>query len=140
MVDASTITDDAAESWNRWLRSARQGRSLREWGLVVEDLTVAIKFLSKAHPVPTRGGKWGSRRKGQVPDVLGMVSYLKGALKCLSDFEPAPSGYRSLIYGPAPLMYERPSGASGADEACPKLGVLFAGSCPTSWFLEGRGT
>ena len=80
MVDASTITDNAAEQWAQWLRSARQGRSLREWGLLAEDLVLAIKFLSEAHPVVTKGGKWGNsgRRKGQLPDVLGMVGYLKG--------------------------------------------------------------
>ena len=46
MVDASTITDNAASEWSEWLRSARQGRSLREWGILAEDLVTG-----DGHPV-----------------------------------------------------------------------------------------
>ena len=119
MVDASTITDNAADQWSEWLRSARQGRSLREWGILPEDLVMAIKYLSEAHPVVTKGGRWSNagRRKGQLPNVLGMLGYLKDALRCVDNFDKAPSGYRGLIYGLSALVFERPASSTQADEA-----------------------
>ena len=90
MVDASTITDDAAESWNQWLRSARMGPESSRMGPVVGGPCSSDKVFIK-NP-PRHRGKWSSsgRRKGQLPDVLGMVGYLKGALHCMDDFEKAP--------------------------------------------------
>ena len=119
MVDASTVTDNAADQWSEWLRSARQGRSLCEWAILPEDLVMAIKYLSEAHPVVTKGGRWSNtgRRKGQLPNVLGMIGYLKEALRCVDNFDKAPSGYRSLLYGPTPLVFERPANSTQADEA-----------------------
>ena len=63
MIDAATITDNALDEWSAWLRSARQGRSLREWGILASDLVTAIQYLSEAHPeVPsvTKGGRWSN--------------------------------------------------------------------------------
>ena len=118
MVDASTTTDNAADQWSEWLRSARQGRSLREWGILAEDLVMAIKYLSEAHPVVTNG-RWSNagRRKAQPPNVLGMLGYLKEALRCVDNFDKAPSGYRGLIFGPTALVFERPASSTQADEA-----------------------
>ena len=111
MVDASTITDNAAAEWSEWLRLARQGRSLREWGILAEDLVTAIKYLSEAHP--RRAG----RRKSETPSAVGVLAYLKKALKCVDSFNRAPTGYNSLLLGPAALVLERPESASAADEA-----------------------
>ncbi|OLP95953.1 hypothetical protein AK812_SmicGene21867 [Symbiodinium microadriaticum] len=81
MVDASTITDNAAEQWSEWLRSARQGRSLREWGILAEDLVLAIKYLSEAHPVVTKGGKWnGAMRAGAKADEAYAWKYITASL------------------------------------------------------------
>ena len=128
MIDAATITDNALDEWSAWLRSARQGRSLREWGILASDLVTAIQYLSEAHPeVPsvTKGGRWSNagragRRKQQqqeYPSVLGMLAYLKEALRCVDCFDKAPTGYNSLLLGPAALVLERPASASPADEA-----------------------
>ena len=133
MVDASTITDNAFEQWSEWLRSTRQGRGLREWGLLASDLVLSIRYLSEAPPeVPaaatkgaTKGGRWTNagrhgRRKQQqqeYPDVVGMLAYLKEALRCVDNFDRAPTGYRSLIFGPAPLLFEKPSSSTATDEA-----------------------
>ena len=60
MIDAATITDNALNEWSAWLHAARQGRSLREWGILASDLVTAIQYLTEAHPeVPsvTRGGR-----------------------------------------------------------------------------------
>ena len=80
MVDASTITDNAAEQWSEWLRSARQGRSLREWGILAEDLVLAIKYLSEAHPVVTKGGKWnGAMRAGAKDSSRTSLVFERGS-------------------------------------------------------------
>ena len=128
MIDAATITDNALDEWSAWLRSARQGRSLREWGILASDLVTAIQYLSEAHPeVPsvTKGGRWSNagragRRKQQqqeYPSVLGMLTYLKEGLRCVDSFNKAPTGYNSLLLGPPALALERPASASAADEA-----------------------
>ncbi|OLP74235.1 Retrovirus-related Pol polyprotein from transposon TNT 1-94 [Symbiodinium microadriaticum] len=128
MIDAATITDNALDEWSAWLRSARQGRSLREWGILASDLVTAIQYLSEAHPeVPsvTKGDRWSDagragRRKQQqqeYPSVLGMLAYLKEALRCVDSFNKAPTGYNSLLLGPPALVLERPASASAADEA-----------------------
>ena len=103
MIDAATITDNALDEWSAWLRAARQGRSLREWGILASDLVTAIQYLSEAHPeVPsvTKGGRWSNagragRRKQQqqeYPSVLGMLTYLKEGLRCVDSFNKAPTG------------------------------------------------
>ena len=129
MIDAATITDNALSEWSAWLHSARQGRSLREWGILASDLVTAIQYLSEAHPeVPsvTKGGRWSNagragRRKQQqqqeYPNVVGMLAYLKEALRCVDSFNKAPTGYNSLLLGPPALVLERPASASAADEA-----------------------
>ena len=47
----------------------------------------------------------------------GRPWYLKEALRCVDNFEKSPSGYRALIYGPTPLVFERPATSTQADEA-----------------------
>ena len=67
----------------------------------------------------TKGGRWSNagRRKSEAPNVLGMLAYLKEALRCVDNFNKAPTGYNSLLLGPAALVFERPASASPADEA-----------------------
>ena len=89
----------------------------------------AIQSLSEAPPeVPsvTKGGRWSNagragRRKQQrqeYPSAVGVLAYLKKALKCVDSFDRAPTGYNSLLLGPsAAMVLERPEGASAADEA-----------------------
>ena len=127
MIDAATITDNALDEWSAWLKLAQQGRSLREWGILASDLVTAVQYLGEAppeEPAVTKGGRWsnagrGGRRKQQqdYPTPVGVLLYLKKALKCVDSFDRAPTGYNSLLLGPsAAMVLERPEGGSAADE------------------------
>ena len=93
MIDAATITDNALSEWSAWLKLAQQGRSLREWGILSSDIVTAVQYLGEAPPEEpaTRGGRWhsgrGGRRKQQqqqdYPTSVGVLLYLKKALKCI---------------------------------------------------------
>ena len=125
MIDAATITENALEEWSAWLLAARQGRSLREWGILASDIKVAIQYLSESPPegaASTRGGRWsntgraGRKKQQEYPTAVGVLAYLQKALKCVDCFDKAPTGYNSLLLGPAALCLERPQSASAADE------------------------
>ena len=109
------------------LKLAQQGRSLREWGLISSDVVTAVQYLGAAPPQeePVRGGRWhsgrGGRKKQQqqqdYPTSVGVLLYLKKALKCIDCFDRAPSGYRGLLLGPSSAMaLERPDGGTASDE------------------------
>ena len=127
-IDQATITDNALEEWHAWLKLAQQGRSLREWGLISSDVVTAVQYLGEAPPQeePARGGRWsnaprGGRKKQQqqqeYPTSVGVLLYLKNALKCIDCFDRSPSGYRGLLLGPsAATVLERPDGATASDE------------------------
>ena len=128
MIDAATITDNALDEWSAWLKLAQQGRSLREWGILSSDIVTAVQYLGEAPPeepaATTRGGRWsnaprGGRRKQQqdYPTSVGVLLYLKKALKCIDCFDRAPSGYHGLLLGPSSAMaLERPDGGTASDE------------------------
>ena len=80
MIDASTITENALEEWSAWLLSARQGRSLREWGILSSDIVTAIQYLSESPPeVPfaTKGGRWSNAgRAGRLGADASLVQVI----------------------------------------------------------------
>ena len=127
LIDQATITDNALEEWHSWLKLAQQGRSLREWGILGSDIVTAVQYLGEAPPMEepaARGGRWsnaprGGRRKQQqeYPTSVGVLLYLKKALKCIDCFDRAPSGYHGLLLGPSSAMaLERPDGGTASDE------------------------
>ena len=128
LIDQATITDNALSEWHAWLKLAQQGRSLREWGILSSDIVTAVQYLGEAPPQEepaTRGGRWhsgrGGRRKQQqqqdYPTSVGVLLYLKKALKCIDCFDRAPSGYHGLLLGPSSAMaLERPDGGTASDE------------------------
>ena len=128
LIDQATITDNALSEWHAWLKLAQQGRSLREWGILSSDIVTAVQYLGEAPPQEepaTRGGRWhsgrGGRRKQQqqqdCPTSVGVLLYLKKALKCIDCFDRAPSGYHGLLLGPSSAMaLERPDGGTASDE------------------------
>ena len=127
LIDQATITDNALSEWHAWLKLAQQGRSLREWGVISSDVVTAVQYLGEAPPQeePARGGRWhsgrGGRKKQQqqqdYPTSVGVLLYLKKALKCIDCFDRAPSGYRGLLLGPSSAMaLERPDGGTASDE------------------------
>ena len=128
LIDQATITDNALEEWHAWLKLAQQGRSLREWGMISSDVVTAVQYLGEAPPQeePARGGRWHSGRGGrkkqqqqqqEYPTSVGVLLYLKKALKCIDCFDRAPSGYRGLLLGPSSAMaLERPDGATASHE------------------------
>ena len=127
LIDQATITDNALSEWHAWLKLAQQGRSLREWGVISSDIVTAVQYLGEAPPQEepaARGGRWhsgrGGRRKQQqqeYPTSVGVLLYLKKALKCIDCFDRAPSQYRGLLLGPSSAMaLERPDGGTALDE------------------------
>ena len=127
LIDQATITDNALSEWHAWLKLAQQGRSLREWGVISSDIVTAVQYLGEAPPQEepaTRGGRWHSGRGGwrkqqqqEYPTSVGVLLYLKKALKCIDCFDRAPSGYRGLLLGPSSAMaLERPDGGTASDE------------------------
>ena len=112
LIDQATITENALEEWHTWLKMAKQGRSLREWGLTSSDVITAVEYLGEAPPQeePARGGRWSNAPRGggrkkqkppqEYPTSVGALLYLKKALKCIDCFNGSPSGYRGLLLGP----------------------------------------
>ena len=66
LIDQATITENALEEWHSWLKMAKQGRSLREWGLTSADVIAAVEYLGEAPPQeePPRGGRWTNAPRG----------------------------------------------------------------------------
>ena len=56
------------------------------------------------------------KQQQEYPSAVGVLAYMKKALKCVDCFDKAPTGYNSLLLGPAALCLERPESASAADE------------------------
>ena len=129
LIDQATITENALEEWHTWLKVAKQGRSLREWGLTSSDVITAVEYLGEAPPQeePARGGRWSNAPRGggrkkqkppqEYPTSVGTLLYLKKALKCIDCFNGSPSGYRGLLLGPSSAVgLEKPDGSSASDE------------------------
>ena len=129
LIDQATITKNALEEWHTWLKMAKQGRSLREWGLTSSDVITAVEYLGEAPPQeePARGGRWSNAPRGdgrkkqkppqEYPTSVGTLLYLKKALKCIDCFNGSPSGYRGLLLGPSSAVgLEKPDGSSASDE------------------------
>ena len=128
LIDQATITENALEEWHSWLKMAKQGRSLREWGLTSADVIAAVEYLGEAPPQeePPRGGRWtnaprgGGRKKNPPPEYptsIGTLLYLKKALKAIDAFDGSPSGYRGLLLGPSSAIgLEKPDGSTASDE------------------------
>ncbi|CAE7870881.1 unnamed protein product, partial [Symbiodinium sp. KB8] len=129
LIDQATITENALEEWHTWLKMAKQGRSLREWGLISADVITAVEYLGEAPPQeePARGGHWSNAPRGggkkkqkppqEFPTAVGTLLYLKKALKAIDAFDGSPSGYRGLLLGPASAIgLEKPDGSSATDE------------------------
>ncbi|CAE7731484.1 unnamed protein product, partial [Symbiodinium microadriaticum] len=80
MVDASTITDNAADQWSEWLRSARQGRS-RNTGRNTRS------SMRTAPDVGGAGSAKSGHRSGHVKFTT--VAGVKMSVKWLSERQPA---------------------------------------------------
>ena len=63
------------------------------------------------------GGRRKQQQQQEYPTSVGVLLYLKKALKCIDCFDRAPSGYHGLLLGPSSAMaLERPDGGTASDE------------------------